>query len=547
MLQGYLDHIYSIIAFTQREPGPFSLPDTRAVSPHVAENRSTVSAMILIAVSTYLLYLAVDRYRKPRVPGPSGLPLLGNTLQVPDNAYFLQYTEWAKKYGSFYSLNLLGNRLLVVNDHKSAIDLLERRSHIYSGRPRNVMVNELLAQQKYIGFVQHGDLWRRMRRATERGFNAKTIQKYEPFQMRSAAQVTALMVSKPYQVKKNLEIFAITAMFTSVYGRFIETDSTLIRRAKTHIDHIMEHTAPTFRWYEMFPLLKHVPARLARWKREALEWHEKESQFFKGLSAGDSEGANEELGQHGFVSNLQTTEDKHNLSNERTSWLAGSMLGIGADTTAVATENFLLAMLHYPEVMRKAQSELDAVVGRDRAPTFEDVPKLPYLGAMVKETLRWRPVAPLGIAHASIEDDYYEGYFIPKDTVIVPNIWSMNRDPALYPDFENYRPERFLDETGQHEIVPAHTHNMGHVTYGFGRRSCVGMHFANQGLFIVMATMLWAVDILPCTDESGEVVIPTASEWDYDGITAHPAHFDCRFVPRDPYSLAILEARIANT
>lgn len=57
----------------------------------------------------------------------------------------------------------------------------------------------------------------------------------------------------------------------------------------------------------------------------------------------------------------------------------------------MATENFLLAMLHYPEVMRKAQSELDAVVGRDRAPTFEDVPKLPYLGAMVKETLRWRP------------------------------------------------------------------------------------------------------------------------------------------------------------
>lgn len=85
--------------------------------------------------------------------------------------------------------------------------------------------------------------------------------------------------------------FAITAMFTSVYGRFIETDSTLIRRAKTHIDHIMEYSVPTFRWYEMFPLLKHVPARLARWKREALEWHKKEGQFFKELSASGSEGA----------------------------------------------------------------------------------------------------------------------------------------------------------------------------------------------------------------------------------------------------------------
>lgn len=152
MLQGYLDHIYPIIAFTQREPGPFPLPDTRAVSPHVAENRSTVSAIILIAVSTYLLYLVADRYRKPRVPGPSGLPLLGNTLQVPDNAYFLQYTEWAKKYGTclaymciiitecivtgyFYSINLLGNRLLVVNDHKTAIDLLGWRTRALARVP----------------------------------------------------------------------------------------------------------------------------------------------------------------------------------------------------------------------------------------------------------------------------------------------------------------------------------------------------------------------------------------------------------------------------
>ncbi len=154
MLQGLLDDIYAIIASIQRKsrPSESTLPGTRVDSPPVVESRSTVSAIIVIVISTYLLYLAVDRYRKPRVPGPSGLPLLGNILQVPDNAYFLQYTEWAKKYGtclaymcilitecivtgSFYSLNLIGNRLLVVNDHKSAIDLLGWRTHALARVP----------------------------------------------------------------------------------------------------------------------------------------------------------------------------------------------------------------------------------------------------------------------------------------------------------------------------------------------------------------------------------------------------------------------------
>lgn len=76
-----------------------------------------------------------------------------------------------------------------------------------------------------------------------------------------------------------------------------------------------------------------------------------------------------------------------------------------------------------PHVQRKAQAELDAVVGKDRLPTFADRASLPYMSALVKEVLRWHVPSPIGVAHRSAADDVYEGRFIPAGTLVVPNVW----------------------------------------------------------------------------------------------------------------------------
>jgi cytochrome P450 len=86
-------------------------------------------------------------------------------------------------------------------------------------------------------------------------------------------------------------------------------------------------------------------------------------------------------------------------------------------------ECFFLAMTLYPEIQRKAQEEIDRVIGPSRLPGFEDRPHLPYIDAIVKEVLRWHPVAPMGIPHMTTEDDVYEGYLIPKGAYLLPNIW----------------------------------------------------------------------------------------------------------------------------
>ena len=188
----------------------------------------------------------------------------------------------------------------------------------------------------------------------------------------------------------------------------------------------------------------------------------------------------------------------------------------GADTTSAMMAWWPLAMAVCPETQARAHAELDAVVGRTRLPTFTDYPHLPYVRAVVKELLRWRPVGPLAVPHRLSEDDWYNGMFIPKGTTCIPDVWCMNRDPEVYGENAgHFDPTRHLDAT--EEIASSGASGAakeeGHVSYGFGRRVCLGRHMANNSLFISIAILLWATKIERKKDASGQLV-----PLDVDGI-----------------------------
>ena len=173
-------------------------------------------------------------------------------------------------------------------------------------------------------------------------------------------------------------------------------------------------------------------------------------------------------------------------------------------------------MIAQPDIQKRAQDELDTVVGRSRAPTSADAPNLPYIQAMVKESLRWRPPIPFDIPHATTEDDWYEGMFIPKGTLCLVNLWQCHHDPTSYgPDAASFNPERFLDEHGKLIPGPVETRDDGHSTYGFGKRACVGKHAANDSLFINIATVLWAARLEHAHDENEkEILVDTETPVD---------------------------------
>jgi cytochrome P450 len=170
--------------------------------------------------------------------------------------------------------------------------------------------------------------------------------------------------------------------------------------------------------------------------------------------------------------------------------------GAAGETTSTTLSWWTLAMIAFPEVQRRAQAELDNVIGRDRLPTFADAPHLPYVSAVIREVLRWRPALPIGVPHAAMEDDWYENMFIPKGSVCISNVWHCNHDRAVFgEDADDFRPERHLDEQGRLSSGPVETNRAGHTTFGFGRRVCVGKELAADSLFIHTARILWAANL----------------------------------------------------
>jgi Cytochrome P450 len=133
--------------------------------------------------------------------------------------------------------------------------------------------------------------------------------------------------------------------------------------------------------------------------------------------------------------------------------------------TAATVMLLVLYLMQNQEVQRKAQEEIERIVGKHRLPSWNDIPKLRYTNLVLQETYRINPLSPLGIPHASIADDVYNGMFIPKGTIVYPNVWAMMHDPKVYSDPFRFWPDRYLpkEEGGNGEPLP-----IGH--FGFGRR-----------------------------------------------------------------------------
>lgn len=205
-----------------------------------------------------------------------------------------------------------------------------------------------------------------------------------------------------------------------------------------------------------------------------------------------------------------------------------SLLSAGADTTVSTTLTFILAMTLHPEIQKKAQAELDSVVGKDRLPDYNDRERLPYIEAMLWEVLRWMTVSPIGgVPHANVNDDEYEGYFIPAGTSIYANIWSILHDPIAYPDPDAFNPDRFVDE--QANKAAGINPDPRQFNFGFGRRICSGRYFAMDATWSVMVMLLASFDIKPKVVD-GKEVLPVA-DWT-GGAASFPKPYETRFVWR---------------
>ncbi|KAF8271997.1 cytochrome P450 [Lactarius quietus] len=526
----------------------FSLSGTRVafqLGQSVKDNK-TLSLGIFLGLTVLCVahYLTSPYRRLP--PGPRGYPIIGNVLELRSQQW-LKFTEWRKQYGDIIYLNAAGQPMVILNSQKVAADLLDRRAGIYSDRPRNIVASDIMTGGLLVVFTRYNDIWRRMRKAAHEGLNKGVVKDFHGTQTKEALILASDGLNNPAEWDKHLRRAAASMVLSVVY------DQPTIKPGQDHnvrlindfVQRLTRAAYPGAHLVEFFPWMRYIPSRFATWKRNAEAWYKQDSALFEGLF--NSVHVNSVKGDDrpSLCATLIRDADRHQLSNRENSWLAGTMYAAGAETTSAVMAWWTLAILAYPETQARAQAELDAVVGRTRLPTFADYPHLPYIRAMVKEALRWRPVDPVGLPHRSIEDDWYEGNFIPKGTVCIANVWHLNRDPEIYgEDAAHFNPARHLDANGEVAPGPPDTKEESHVTYGFGRRLCVGRHVANNSLFIDIAILLWALKIERKKDATGKLLPLDVDGFVEDGLVVRPVPYECDITPRFPEAHSLLSHEI---
>ncbi|KZO93034.1 cytochrome P450 [Calocera viscosa TUFC12733] len=373
-------------------------------------------------------------------PGPPGLPLLGNLLDIPlSQLMFKKLTTWSKTHGPIYSFRLTTRRVVVLSSAKVAGDILDRMSSQSGGRPEHIKAGEYMTRGRLLAFMQRTPLWRILRKAAHDTLNTRAVLRFAPIQTSEARLLTLGLLTHPsLPVSAHAHRFSTSAAMRMLYGLDpISLDGPDPSRPLVEVsDDLFASVKPGKSVVDLMPVLKHVVKRSAFLRRKSDAWYEQVSQLYSKFYWSEPTSSDR------TCISLQLREGKYkNIEDVDAVWLVGVLLLASQDMTRVSIQYFFLAMVLHPEVAQQAQKQLNTVVG-SRPPSFDDQPRLPWIEAILKETLRWRSPTPGGLAHAASQDIHYGDWVIPKGTMIVANIWAMNHDSELYPDPDKFEPSR---------------------------------------------------------------------------------------------------------
>ncbi|GAV57822.1 p450 domain-containing protein, partial [Cephalotus follicularis] len=432
--------------------------------------------LLLIPISILFTYKLYQRLRCKLPPGPYPLPIIGNLYHMKPNRCRC-YAEWSQTYGPIISVWLGSELNVVVSDSELAKQVLKDHDHQLAYRHRTKTVAKITKDGMDLIWADYGPHYVKVRKVCNLElFSPKRIEALGSIREKEVGamiesifkdcinldndgkslllrnylgsvgfnNITRLVFGKRF-VNKEGEMDEQGSEFKAIVGQEVKLGASL-----GLVEHIW-----WLRWISWFgneAFSKHLTRR-DKLTRAIMEDYK--------VASKKSGGAK----QH-FVAALLSL-DKYNLSEDTIIGLLWDMIIAGMDTIAITVEWAMAQLVKNPRVQQKAQEELDRVIGLNRVMTESDLSNLPYLQCVAKEALRLHPPTPLMLPHRANANVKIGAYDIPKGTYVHVNVWAIARDPALWKDPLEFRPERFLENN-----VDMKGHDFRLLPFGSGRRIC---------------------------------------------------------------------------
>ncbi|XP_073049379.1 strychnine-11-hydroxylase-like [Primulina eburnea] len=454
--------------------------------------------LVLLSFSIFFLFHLLKHKKISKKtallpPGPKGLPLIGNLHEFdPDHPHWWLH-DLAKKYGPLMSMKLGSRRTIVVSSARVAKLALKDNDLALSGRPRLTTLNKLSYNGSDISASPYNESWRELRKiGLLHLFSVKQVASFRPIRNHEVSCMIEDMIKKSNSnelINLSSAAFLLSNGVVCRAGFGKKYDGEGKRRFDELFKKIQEMLAGFFVG-DYFPSLS--------WIDKLSGMDSKLNKVFRDLDMFIQELINDHLdpkrpeSMNGDILDLLLRLKHDQAASVGWNNIKGILIDIfvaGTDTSAVLIVWAMTTMMKMPHTMKKAQEEVRIVVGNKGTVDEDDIQNLPYLKAIIKETLRLFPPAPLSIPRETIEKCTIDGYEIPPKTLVYVSAYAIGLDPEYWENPTEFIPERFLDST-----IDYKGHDFGFLPFGSGRRGCPGINLGISMVELALANLLYSFD-----------------------------------------------------
>ncbi|KAL7105719.1 hypothetical protein ACP275_07G061900 [Erythranthe tilingii] len=465
---------------------------------------ATLIFLIIFSLPVLFTFLLIRKNRSPehpggrrRPPGPNGLPFIGNLHQLDTSKLHLCLTQLSNKYGPLVYLKLGHVPLIVISSAEVAKQALKQNDLVFSGRPNSTSSKRLSYGHLDIVSSSYNEYWREMRKTVVLHlFTLKRVRSFRDVRenevSRMVGEITKMTLARSGRavyLSERVMYYSMNVLCRVAFGkRFDEKkrlDVLLLELQKSTMDlFVADYFAP-LGWIDKF---SGVDSRLDG-------VFEKMDSFFEGIIE-EHLSSNRPKSMEGDFLDLLIRLREDTSASVKIDWnnIKAILMNIfvgGTDTSASTIVWALTTLMKNPTAMKKAQQEIKTLISNKKSSINEDdIGKLPYLKAVIKETMRLYPPLPLLIPKETMEKCTINGYEIEPKTITFVNVWAIGRDPEYWENPNEFLPERFLNNNNDEKIIDFKGRDFGYIPFGSGRRSCPGLSLGVAAVEMALANLL---------------------------------------------------------
>ncbi|KAI8497864.1 hypothetical protein Bbelb_245160 [Branchiostoma belcheri] len=495
----------------------------------------------LILGSVFLLACWYLRTRTPPnlPPGPWALPGLGNVLQMFTKAPYLTWTELGRTYGPVIYLRLGSQRIVVLNSYAAVHEALVRKGEDFSSRPAwytfvkmgfldyalwrigspsslrairravwlypgryripcvmrvtSDLANDMIVDVCHHGILDlpYGPFWKQQRKFTimglrDFGFGKRSLEGKILEEIQGLREEILKKGEKPFSIRLPLQNAVGNVICSIVLGKRFEYNDKKFEKIMKAFDQNLGFEQQVAAIANFFPWARHIPVVKRAFAKVQTNLETCLSVMREDIAAHKETFDPNDIRDFidTFLLEMRNKGEGNDFTDKQLEYLIGDLFLAGTETTSSTLTWALLYMLRHPDVQDNVHREIDENIGQNFTPSVSHRSLLPYTEAVLAEVMRINPIAANGVMHSTSNDTTLFGYDIPKDTTVFPNLWAVLHDPEVYPEPDVFKPERFLDDSGQFRKGD------NFIPFSMGRRVCLGEQLARMELFLFFTSLM---------------------------------------------------------